>query len=146
MNTNTTPQQIEKINYLAAGLLTAAGAHMILSLLGIPGLLASSTPGFLGILLTALKVSWSAAGFLAGAYVAYNAFFMVNARDFQKARVAAIGALVLPLLGMTGIITAFALIPVGALTLVVLRQPEWKAAFGYQVEGEIEVEAVPTDS
>jgi hypothetical protein len=132
MNTNATPQQIEKLNYLATGLLAAAGAHIVLIVLSVSGMLAASSPGFLGILVTVLKVSWTAAGFFGAAYVAYNTFFMLNGRDYHKARIAAIGALVLPLFGASGVITAFALIPLGGIALYLFRQPAWKAVFGIE--------------
>ncbi len=136
MNTHATPQQIEKLNYLGTGLLAATGAHVVLIALSVSGMLAASSSGFLGILLTALKVTWTAAGFFGAAFVAYNTFFMLNARDYQKARIAAIGALVLPFFGASGIITAFALIPLGGIAFYLFRQPEWKAVFGVE-------EAVP---
>jgi len=137
---NTTQRQKEVINLVAAGLLAAAAAHMGLSLLSIPHLLASSSSDLLGIVLTTLKISWSAAGFVGGAYVLYNAISMVNAKCFNKARVAAIGALILPLLGVNGIITAFALLPVGAIAVVLLRSEHWKAAFHGDVQLPVQAE------
>jgi len=125
---------MEIINLVAAGLLAAAGAHMGLSLLSMPGLLASTTTDVFGIVLTYLKITWSAVGFMGGAYVLYNAVSMVNARCFNKARVASVGALVLPFLGLQGIVTAFALLPLGAIAVVLLRRAEWKAAFGAESE------------
>jgi hypothetical protein len=120
MNT-TTPQLITKINAVAAALLLAAGAHTFLCLCATPALLAPSTNGILGIILAALKLSWTSVGAMAGAYVFYNAAHMIGARSFQKARIAAVGVL--------GAITAFALVPAGALAFLLLRQPDWKAAF-----------------
>jgi hypothetical protein len=140
MNTNTTPHLVDKINFLAVGLLTAAGIHMALNLLSVSAVLASAHAGPLGITFTALKLSWTVAGFLAGAYVGYNAIFMVNARDFTKARMAAIGALILPLVGVTGLITGFALIPLGAAILLLFRLPEWKAAFGIETPASLDLE------
>jgi hypothetical protein len=140
MNTNTTPHLVDKINFLAVGLMTASGVHMALNLLSISAVLASAHAGLLGITLTALKLSWTVAGFLAGAYVAYNAIFMLHARDFAKTRIAAIGAILLPLVGVTGLITGFALVPLGAAVLLLLRLPEWKAAFGIETAAPLDLE------
>jgi hypothetical protein len=128
MNTNT-PQLITKINAVAAALLLAAGAHTFLCLCATPALLAPATNGTLGIIFAAMKLSWTSVGAIAGAYVFYNAAHMIRARSFQKARIAAVGALALPLFGVLGPITAFALLPAGTLAFVLLRQPDWKAAF-----------------
>jgi hypothetical protein len=128
MNT-TTPQLITKINAVAAALLLAAGAHTFLCLYATPALLTPSTNGTLGIIFAALKLSWTSVGAIAGAYVFYNAAHMIRARSFQKARVAAIGALALPLFGVLGPITAFALVPAGLAAFLLLRHPDWKAAF-----------------
>jgi hypothetical protein len=144
MNTTTTSQLVDKINFLAVGLITAAGIHMALNLFSVSSVLASAHAGLLGIIFTALKLSWTVAGFLAGGYVAYNTWFMFHARDFTKARTAAIGALVLPLVGITGLITGFALIPLGAAILLLFRLPNWQAAFGIEVpvqpENEVQAE------
>ena len=129
MQTTSTPQQGERINLLAAGLITAVGGHLLLNLLGLPKLFTLPAPGFMAILVAALKVFWTLAGLGAGAYVIYNASFMVNARSYTKAKIAARGALVLPLFGLAGAITGFALVPVGALAMLLLRQPHWMAAF-----------------
>ncbi len=129
MKTNTNAQQLERINLLAAGLLTAAGAHLLLNLLGIPKLLSSSTPGALGILFTALKVCWTFAGIVGAGYVIYNGSYFLNARSIARSRIAARGAMVLPLLGLTGFITVFALVPLGAFTFWLLKQPTWMAPF-----------------
>lgn len=128
MNTRNKRQK-EVIRLVAAGLLAAAAAHMALALAGMPGLLAASSTDVFGIILSAVKISWSAVGFVGGAYVLYNAASMVNATCLNKSRVAAIGALILPFLGLNGIITAFALLPLGAIAVVLLRRAEWKAAF-----------------
>ncbi len=130
--TNITKRQKEVINLVAAGLLAAAAAHMGLSLLSMPRLLAASASDLVSIILTAIKISWCAVGFIGSAYVIYNAVSMLNAKCFNKARIAAIGALILPLLGVNGIITAFALLPIGALAVVLLRKAEWQAAFARQ--------------
>jgi hypothetical protein len=132
MNTNTTPL-VDKINILAVGLMTAAGIHMALNILSVSAVLASAHAGLLGIAFTALKLSWTVAGFLAGGYVAYNAWFMMGARDFAKARTAAIGSIALPLVGITGLITGFLLVPLGAAAVLLFRLPEWQAAFGIDV-------------
>jgi hypothetical protein len=126
---NSTSQLTEKINLLAAALLMAAAIHTFLDLLGIPHVLAAARPGVFGIVLTILKLTLAVGGALGGAYVGYNALAMFNARSFGKARMAAMGAVALPFVGLCGMITGFILIPAGAACLFLLRLPDWKAAF-----------------
>ncbi len=129
MQTTTTPQQLERINLLAAALLTAAGAHLLLSLLGLPSLFTPSNVGITGILIITLKLVWALAAIGASGFVLYTASFMVNARSHAKSNLAARCALVLPFIGFAGLITGAALIPAGAAALFFLRKPLWMAAF-----------------
>ena len=121
--------RIEKLNYFAAALLTVAGIHVLFSLLSLPGALATgegAAHAGVGRLLRILFLSLGAAG---GAVVAYFASFIINGRSFRKARLAAMGAMALPLLGPVGAITIFALLPLGIVALLVLGKAEWKGAF-----------------
>jgi hypothetical protein len=141
---NTTSQLTEKINLLAVTLLSAAAIHIAFCLFGIPHILASAKPG-IGILVTAIKLTLSVGGILGGAYVGYNGFFMFNARSFAKARLAALGAIVLPFIGLCGLITGFILIPSGAACLLLFRLPEWRNVFTDElpVLGDAELQQKP---
>ena len=69
------------------------------------------------------------AGVLGGGFVALQSLSVFKGKDYGKARMAAIGTLVLPIVGLTGGITAFALVPIGAAAWWLLRQPAWQAGF-----------------
>ncbi len=64
--------------------------------------------------------------------------------SFRGARIAALGAMVLPFLGPIGAVTIFALLPLGIVSFVASRSGDWKIAFAdVQAEGQ---EAVLTDA
>jgi hypothetical protein len=124
-NTSTT----EKLNMLGAALLTASAAHGLLCLATLPGLIEAPHAGLIGGAGKALGILWTIAGVVGGAFVALRSLSVFQGKDFAKARFAAIGTLVLPAVGLTGGVTAFALVPIGAAAWWLLRQPSWQAGF-----------------
>ncbi len=133
-------QRIENLNYAAAGLMTAAGTHLLLCVATLPGLMSAPAAGYGEIAFKSAKVLWTLAGIGGAGFVGCHAAFLLGARSYQKARLAAFGALLLPLIATNGIVTAFALVPAAVVALALLRQPAYRAAFP---DGEIaEVEAV----
>lgn len=138
-----TSSSVENLRYIAAGLMAAAGAHLLLCVATMPGLMAAPAAGFAGVAFKAAKILWTLAGIAGAAFVGGHAFSVLSARSHAKARVAALGAIVLPLMATNGVITAFALVPVGVLTLVLLRQPQFRAAFA---DGTAEIETGTPES
>ena len=119
----------ENLQYVAAGVLTAVVAHALLCIATLPALMASPAIGAVAIGFKAAKVLWTLAGIAAASFVGYQASFFFGARSHAKARLAAIGALILPLIATNGVITAFALLPAGAIAFAILRQPQFRALF-----------------
>lgn len=124
------------INLAAAGLLAASIAHLLFSLGSIPGLMASQQPGFLGIAFAVIRVLWTMVAVLGATFVIYGAIAMLNARSYVKAKNAALGAMVLPLLGANGLLAALVLTPLGAGIWLLLRNEAVKASFGFRGIGE----------
>lgn len=125
----------DKLDMLGAALMTASAGHGLLCLATLPGLTEAPHDGILGGALKVLGILWTAAGAVAAGYVAIQAFSVMKGRDYEKARIAAYGALVLPFIGLVGGVTAFALIPIGVTAWWFLRDPAWKAAFAHPVPG-----------
>jgi hypothetical protein len=123
------PSQNEKLNYIAAAIISAAGIHVMLSALALPGIFALPAAGMAEIAMKAAKIAWTLAGVAGGAFVAFQALSIIQGRSFRKGRLAAMGALALPLLGVSGPITAWPLLPVGIIALALLHSPGWKEAF-----------------
>lgn len=119
----------EKLNLLGAALITAIAAHGLLCLATLPGLLAAPTAGFLAGALKAAGILWTLVGIAAAGYAAFQGYSIFNGRSLVKARKAAIAALLLPLIGLTGGVTAFALLPIGGAAFFLFRSPAWQAAF-----------------
>jgi len=119
----------DNINCIAAALIACAGIHVLLCLLAFPDVLGAEASGFLRLLGKALSIGWYAAGVGGGVALIVCACFLINRRDYPKARMAGYGALLLPLLGGTGVITAWALLPLGMLLVFLLRTEAWREAF-----------------
>ena len=122
---NTTHAGIEKLNMLAAAMLTALTIHTLmcgaaLLTLGFAG--AFSILGF-------LQAIWLLAGVAAGGFLVFKATSLINGRSYQSSRIAALGSLALPLLGSAGAVTAFALIPLGAFAFYLLKQHDTQVLF-----------------
>ena len=120
---------IEKLNLLGAAMITATTAHGLLCLAATPGLLATPTAGFLATALKIAGILWNLAGIAAAGYAAFHCYSIFNGRSLAKSQKAAIATLVLPLIGLTGGVTAFALLPIGAAAFFLFRAPAWQAAF-----------------
>lgn len=140
---------------LGAALITASAAHGLLCLATLPGLIDAPSEGFIGGAVKVLGTLWTIAGVLAGGYVALQTLSVFNGKDYAKARLAAIGTLGLPVVGLVGGVTAFALVPIGAAAWWLLRQPSWQAGFAeFQwssavenvPQGEVEAELVEQDA
>lgn len=114
---------------IGAALMTATGAHALLCLATMPSLLNSPATGFVAIALKTAGIIWNLAGMGAGIYAALQSFAIINARSLAKAQKAAIAALVLPLIGLTGGVTAFALLPIGAVAFFLFKSADWQMAF-----------------
>lgn len=119
----------DNVNCLAAALIAAAGFHVLFCLLSFPEVLAVDRSGILGLFIKALYIGWYGTGVVGGVAVILCACYLINLRDFQKARVAGYGALLLPVLGGTGAVTAWALLPLGISLVLLLRTQTWRAAF-----------------
>jgi hypothetical protein len=120
---------IEKLNMLAAGLVTAQAVHILMSIAALPGIFARGNGTTSGILMTGATTAWTIAGIVGGIFLAVQAIGFFNGASCRQARFAAAGSLALPLLGAAGAVTAFALIPLGILSLILLRQSEWQLLF-----------------
>jgi hypothetical protein len=119
----------EKLNMLAAGLITALAVHALFCVAAMPAAIAASHETFPLAALKLFRLVWNLAGIGGAAYLAFQAVGMVNGRSYTQARIAAIGGLLLPLLGSPGAVTAFALIPLGLLTTYLLKQIDWQILF-----------------
>ena len=122
--------------------MTASAGHGLLCVATLPGLIGAPTNGVLGGALKVLGIVWTIAGAGAAGYVALQALSIFKGKDYNNAQLAALGALALPFVGLTGGVTAFALIPIGGAAWWLLRQPAWKAAFEEEVP-KVEFEALP---
>ena len=123
----------DKLDMLGAALMTASAGHGLLCIATLPGLIETPHTGILGGALKVLGILWTTAGAVAAGYVTLRAYSIFKGRDYEKAQKAALGALVLPFIGLTGGVTAFALLPIGGAAWWLLRQPDWKAAFAHDV-------------
>jgi len=123
-----TDSRLERLNYLAIGLIAAAGVHSLLCLAGVPAALHVPQDGGLAIL-RVLKAFWNVLGVAGGLATAGLAFFMLNARSYHWAQRVPLAAAVLPIFGTVGLATAFALIPLAGLAYMHLRDPRWCSAF-----------------
>ena len=130
----------DKLDMLGAALMTASAGHGLLCIATLPGLIEAPHTGVLGGALKVLGILWTTAGAVAAEYVALRAFSIFKGRDYEKARKAALGALVLPFIGLTGGVTAFALLPIGGAAWWLLRQAEWRAAFAHDLP-DVPIEA-----
>jgi hypothetical protein len=129
MNTNT-QGNTEKLNMLAAGLLTAIAVHVLMCIATLPGIVASSTDASISALaLKSARILWQVLGTAGGIFVAVQAVGLVNGNSLRQARVGAIGALALPFLGSIGAVTAFALVPLGLYAVLTLRSSESHTLF-----------------
>jgi hypothetical protein len=91
-----------------------------------------ATTPYDGIASLALKtalVLWAGVGVAAAIYVGLKVAGMFNGKSYANARKGAIGAMILPLFGTVGSVTAFALIPAGALAFALLRRADWRYDF-----------------
>lgn len=129
---------------LGAALITGSAAHGLLCLAALPGLMQAPYAGFIGGAGKILGILWTIAGVLGGGFVALQSLSVFKGKDYAKARVAAIGTLVLPIVGLTGGVTAFALVPIGAAAWWLLRQPAWQAGFA-QFAPEPTFEVLPEE-
>ena len=120
---------IEKLNMLGAALITATAAHGLLCLASLPGVINAPAAGFVAIALKCAGIIWSVAGVAAAGYAAWLGYSIINGRSLLRSQKAARLTLLLPLVGLTGGVTAFALLPIGALALYLFRSAEWQAAF-----------------
>jgi len=119
----------DNVNCLAAALIAAAGFHVLFCLLAFPELVATESSGTIGLLIKTLRIAWYATGVAGGVALIVCACYLINLSDFKKARIAGYGALLLPLLGGTGAVTAWALVPLGIFLILLLRTEAWRAAF-----------------
>jgi hypothetical protein len=119
----------EKLNLLGAAMMTATAAHGLFCLATLPGLLNAPTAGFIAMALKLAGVTWTVAGVAAACYVAFQSMAIFNGRSLARARNAAVATLILPLIGLTGGVTAFALLPIGALAYFLFRSADWQSAF-----------------
>ena len=145
MDTGNTPIW-EKLDMLGAALMTASVGHGLLCLATLPGLIEAPYSGVLGGAVKVLGIVWTIAGVVAAGYVAVQALSIFKGKNYEKAYRAAIGTLALPFIGLTGGVTAFALVPFGAAAWWLLRQPSWQAGFApVDVENEPEPEIPPIE-
>lgn len=136
MNTNM-QGNTEKLNMLAAGLITAIAIHALMCVATLPGIVASTTDVSLGAMtLKGIRILWEVLGTAAGIFVAVQALGFINGNSLRQARIGAFGALVLPLLGSVGAVSAFALIPLGLYAVLTLRNSDNQTLFrdGHAVE------------
>lgn len=138
----TTQSGTEKLNMLAAGLITALAVHALFSVAAIPAAIGAPHDTLLLAVGKALRLLWNIAGIGAAAYLAFNAAGMINGRNYNQSRMAGYGALLLPLLGAPGLVTAFALLPLGLLATYLLRQPDWQALFSDRFPAEMAVQEI----
>jgi hypothetical protein len=120
---------IEKLNMLGAALITATAAHGLLCLASLPGLSNAPAAGFLAAALKFAGITWSVAGVTAAGYAAWLGYSIINGRSLLRSQKAAQLTLILPLIGLTGGVTAFALLPIGGLAFYLFRSSAWQAAF-----------------
>ncbi len=128
---------------LGAALITASVGHGLLCLATLPGLTDAPHEGFIGGAGKVLGILWTIAGALAAAYVAMQTLSFFGGKDYAKAKTASLGTLLLPLVGLTGGITAFALVPIGAAGWWLLRKPSWQAGFAEFAPPAQELELMP---
>ncbi|RYD84445.1 MAG: hypothetical protein EOP84_05460 [Verrucomicrobiaceae bacterium] len=126
---HTTHSGSEKLNMLAAGLITALSVHALFCVAAMPAAMGASHDTILLAAAKALRILWNIAGIGAAAYLIMEATGMINGRSYAKARLAGFGALLLPLLGSPGLVTVFALLPIGLLTTYLLKQTDWQVLF-----------------
>jgi hypothetical protein len=119
----------ENLKLLGAAIITGSTAHALLCLATLPGLVGAPYTGFIGGGAKVAGIVWTVAGVLAGIFVALQALAIFRRRDLDQARMAAVGVLVLPSLGLVGGISAFALVPLGVGAYWLLRQPAWYGQF-----------------
>ena len=134
---------IEKLNLLGAALITATAAHGLLCLASLPGLIAAPAAGFAAVSLKTAGIAWTLAGVAGAGYAGWLASSIFHGRSLTRSRKAAVTGLLLPLLGVTGGITAFALLPISALAWHLFRLPEWQAFFADSAA--LEAAAEPVD-
>ena len=120
---------IEKLNLLGAALITAAAAHGLLCLASLPGLIAAPAAGFAAVSLKTAGIIWTLAGVATAGFAGWLASSILNGRSLVRSRKAALITLILPFIGLSGGVTAFALLPIGGLAWYLFRLPEWQAAF-----------------
>lgn len=121
--------QYDGVNCLGAGLITAVGGHVLLCAAALPKLFSMPHDGVVAVIAKVLLLLWTALGIPAGAFVIMKTTGIFNGRSYAEARRAAIGTMILSVVGTPGLVTAFALIPAGALALYLLNRPSWKAVF-----------------
>ena len=126
---HTTHSGSEKLNMLAAGLITALSIHALFCVAAMPAAIGASHDTLLLAAVKVLRLLWNIAGIGAAAYLILEATGMINGRSYAQARFAGFGALLLPLLGSPGLVTVFALLPIGLLTTYLLRQSDWQVLF-----------------
>jgi hypothetical protein len=119
----------EKLNLLGAAMITATAAHGLFCLATLPGLINTPTLGFIATAVKLAGVTWSLAGIAAAGYAAFQSAAVLNGRSLAAARKAAVATLILPLIGLTGGVTAFALLPIGAVAFFLFRSADWQSAF-----------------
>ena len=129
MNTNT-QGNTDKLNMLAAGLITAVAVHVLMCIATLPGIVASTTEvSVTAMLLKGLRILWEVLGTGAGIFVAVQALGLINGNSLRQARIGAFGALALPLLGSCGAVTVFALLPLGLYAILIVRNSENQSLF-----------------
>lgn len=138
----TTHSGTEKLNMLAAGLITALAVHGLFCVASLPAAMEAPRHTFLLGALKVARLLWTVAGIGGSAYLAFQAAGMINGRSYQQARIAGIGALLLPLLGSPGTVTAFALLPLGLLVHFLLKQSDWQMLFRDAMTYETSEEAL----
>ena len=119
----------EKLTLLATGLITALVVHLLFSIAGVASAFSASNETFLLGLLKALRLVWNLAGIVGAGYLIVMAIGMIKGRHFTQARTAALGAIFLPLLGSHGLVSAFALLPIGLAATYLLKQTAWQSLF-----------------
>ncbi len=130
MNMDHTDPRIERLNYIATGLMVSGAVHALLCLVSVPASLRfSHDGGALLVLWGSLKALWNLTGIPGGIGVAWLSFFMFNARSYEWSRRIPLAACVLPFFGSVGLATAFALIPLAAAAHWHLKNPLWSSVF-----------------
>jgi hypothetical protein len=80
---------------------------------------------------------WAFASIPAVGFVIMKTTGFFNGRDYAAAKLGALGTVFLPIVGVSGAVTAFALIPAGLIASFLLRQPSWRSVFAeYSAAGE----------